>query len=230
MSLGTINTSGMATKDFSTRYKPLDSEIYQLLQEETLGLKYEVNLTTKDIDLSVLLGLDRTIDQSTNPSAIFALKLGTATQNVVLQDRQSMRNLAYVGGDGEGVARNIITLPISNEPTDIDRREVFVDARDAVTTGELTTRGNAKLAELGSVYEVNSIASNNTNISYDLGDWVSVMDYRSGDYENLQITGIIDTFAGSQPEQRSIIFGKAPMNIAQAINSRMSGVNNILTQ
>jgi hypothetical protein len=220
----------MISKDFSTRYKPLDEEITNLLQEDMLGLVCITDLEIKKVSYEVRAGIDRTIDQNINPTTIFSLKLGTANQSVVLHDAQSMRNMAYVGGEGEGLARTIIAIPASNIETGITRREVFVDARDAATQDELTTRGNTKLAELGHVYQVESVANSKTAITYDIGDIVTVMDYRSGNYENLQITGLVDTYAGTAPMQRSIVFGRAPLNIGQAVNSRLSGVNNILTQ
>jgi len=226
--LGSINSIG-ASKDFSTRYKPLDGELYSLIQEDGLGLSYEVDLFSKSIALEVVEGLDRTKDQTTNPTAIFALKLGTANRNVILQDKQSLKNRVYVAGQGEGTARTIVILS-TGTPSGVDLRESLKDARDVATTNELTTRGNASLKELGSVYEVNSIVNNSANINYDLGDLVTLLDYRSGDCENLQVTGIIDAYAGSAPRQRTILFGRAPLSVAQAINSRLSGVNNILTQ
>lgn len=225
--LGPVNGVG-GLRDFSTRYKPLEDEIYGLLQESQLGLVCTVDLEARKAVLEVKRGRDRTIGQTQNPAAVFSLKLGTASRTVVLRDRQAMRNMAYVGGEGEGAERVILALPES-PAAGIERREFFVDASDAATPEELAARGSTKLAEMGQCYTVEGAASN-ALLEYALGDIVSVADHTTGDYENMQITGITDTYAGTAAPQRSIVFGRPAMDIAQAVKFRMSGINNLLTR
>ena len=218
-----------SSRDYSARYKALDTEVYQLLSDDGLGLAYSVDLTLKKVYLTVNEGIDRTAGQTTNPTAIIALKLGTADKNIILHDRQSYKNIVYAGGQGEGVEREVMTLPSASQSEGILRRELFLDARDVETQGELISRGNTKLSELNFIFQVNSTANKSTDIEYDLGDKVTILDYRTNAHEDLQLTGITDTYYGGSPPQKSLVFGRAPLSIAQAINSRLSGLSNILT-
>ena len=61
-----------------------------------------------------------------------------------------------------------------------------------------------------------------------LGDTVTIQD-NTENYQNVQVTGITRTFDASHMEKRSLMFGKAPATIAQAMNRRLTGLNNILT-
>lgn len=227
--LGAINGVGSSI-DFSTRYKSLGAEIINVLQDDALGLVCRTDLKYKKVYFEIRQGLDRTIDQDVNPSAVFSLSLGTASQSVVLHDAQTYKNVAFVGGQGKGIDRNVITISKGNTTSGLNRREVFIDARDAVTADELTVRGMAKLMELGQVYHVQNVANNSERLEYSLGDTVTVMDYRTGIYENVQITAIQETEAGTETMQKSLTFGRAPISLGQAVNSKLSGINNILTE
>lgn len=213
-------------KDFSTRLKPLDSQIYELLVEDTLGLSCTVDLFFKNATLTVVAGVDRTIVQNENPRAIFSLNMGTLQNATTLNDESAYKSMGYVGGQGEGILREIIE--IGGDVEGINRWEVFIDARDAETSNELITRGNAKLAEFGKVYSMDATAYNTDKLIYALGDFVTLRD-RFNNYQNVQITAVQITYSGAAIESKSLTFGNAPNTIAKAVNSRLSGLNNILT-
>ena len=100
---------------------------------------------------------------------------------------------ALVAGEGEGVARTIITL--NESLTGLDRKELYVDARDLqsdkgevpLTTEEyanlLTTRGNEKLSEKQAILLLDGDVNINSElytygVDYNLGDKVSVYSKR----------------------------------------------------
>lgn len=100
---------------------------------------------------------------------------------------------ALVAGEGEGIARTIVTL--NESITGLDRKELYVDARDlqstvgeaTLTTEEynnlLTTRGNEKLSEKQAILLLDGDVNINSElykygIDYDLGDTVSVYSKR----------------------------------------------------
>ena len=227
--LGTINGLG-SSRDFSTRFKNLQYEIYKLLDFEQFGITCEVDLSAKIASFEVCEGLDRSIDQSINPSALFSLKMGTANQNTVTKEAYSHRNFAYVGGGGEGTERTIIEVPQASAPSGVPRREVFMDERDALTEAELISRGETAIIGYSKDYGVEATVNVSGNMEYSLGDMATVMDYKTGNYENLQIVGVNDIYEGINPAKRNLTFGRIPMSISEAVNSRFFEINNILTQ
>ena len=155
--------------------------------------------------------------------------MGTANQSTVTQEAYSHRNFAYVGGAGTGTERVIIEVPQASVPSGILRREVFLDESDAFTESELISRGETAIIGYSRDYSIEAVVSAKNKIEYSLGDKATVMDYRTGGYENLQIVGITDVYEGTASATRSLTFGRAPMGIAEAINSRFFELNNILT-
>ena len=66
------------TRDFSTRLKPLNTEIYnELLEPSALGIECRLDTTQKLVYFNLFEGVDRTKDQSVNPRAIFEINKGT---------------------------------------------------------------------------------------------------------------------------------------------------------
>jgi len=215
--------------DFSTRLKPLDSQVYELLSYDNLGLKCWIDLDAKTACFKVFEGVDRTINQMENPRAVFSLDMGTLQSSIVFQNSSSYRSDGYFGGAGTGTSRTIIELPDSNTFTGLDRWETFIDIRDASTSDELEARGNILLTEFDRVYSVKGGVDTSDKMEYDIGDFVTIRD-RTGNYENVQITGRTRSFSGSNTEKTGLVFGKAPLTISQAITNRLVGLNNILTK
>ncbi len=223
------DAQGIGTKqDFSTRFKPLDTQIYELLLSDQLGLRCSVNLNQKIAALSVYQGIDRTIEQTKNASAIFSLNMGTLEKAIKTQDISSYKSVGIIGGQGGGTERTIIEIPENNDLSGFDRWEIFIDLRDAKTEDEMTSRGNSVLAEYDKVYAIDGSARDINKFTFALGDTVTIQD-NNNNYQNVQVTGITRDFDQDHQEKQSLIFGKAPVTIAQAINRRLSGLNNILT-
>ena len=226
--LGNTHNVGKV-RDYSTRFKQLDTQIYELLLEDRLGLKASVDLETKLVSFSVYEGVDRTIGQKDRPPALFSLGMGTLSRANTLWDDTAYRNVGYVGGKGEGEEREIVEVRSEDTVTGLDRWEIFIDARNAESTEEITSHGVTKLQEHRKVFSVDGTANDNGRITYGLGDWVTIEDKR-GHHQSVQITGIKTSMKGVSRPSIGITFGDAPMDIAQAINSRLSGLKNILTQ
>lgn len=110
------------------------------------GVFAYLNHTTKKWVLGFSLGLDRTTSQTTNPQAVFSTDRETVLKATLKDMDQGYKNFALVAGQGEGTARTTVTVP-TIEPTGIDRRELFVDARDLELSASLTNRGLQKLSE-----------------------------------------------------------------------------------
>lgn len=77
---------------------------------------------------------------------VFDLGLSTIVVLEIDERRIYEPTVALVGGQGEGAARTTVVRYASSYATN-NHTEIFVDARDAATTAELETRGDARLAE-----------------------------------------------------------------------------------
>ena len=84
------------------------------------------------------------------------------------------------------------------------------------------------MSELASKKTIFGTVAANEKLDYGIGDFVTVVD-RYKNYINTQITAIQYTWAGVGILNKSVTFGKAPLDIRQAMNTRLSGLNNILT-
>lgn len=224
--LGASNNLG-TNKDFSSRLQMLSKEIYKLLLDDSLGIKCVIDMEIKKAVIGIYEGLNRTADQSTNPRAVFNIKNGTLYHSSVIKDASAYKSVIYVGDDKEGTERGIVELPADNSISGLDRWETFLDARNAKTEDEIISRGNAKLAELNKTYVISGNVSLNDKLTYDLGDIVTIEDDDS--YQNSQITAITTNMNTSSIEQKAVTFGAPPLSLSQAINSRLEGLNNILT-
>jgi len=123
--------------------------------------------------------------KGTDNGVIFSPEFDNLINSDYKFDSSKYANVAYVAGEGEGIARRKAAIGSS---TGIDRREIFVDARDIssndneITEAEyqnlLVQRGNKKLNEqtLKETFE-SEVEPNMTyeyKKDYDLGDVVKV--------------------------------------------------------
>jgi hypothetical protein len=113
-------------------------------------------------------------------------------------------NVAKVAGEGEGSARQMIVV---GDAAGINRKEIFVDARD-LAFGEyeneeqylkaLEIRGYEKLYEKRRRESFDAVANTNSNLTYrkdfDLGDIVTVKSSLLGISKRLRITEITETY------------------------------------
>lgn len=113
-------------------------------------------------------------------------------------------NVAKVAGEGEGSARQMIVV---GDAAGINRKEIFVDARD-LAFGEyeneeqylkaLEIRGYEKLYEKRRRESFDAVANTNSNLAYrkdfDLGDIVTVKSSLLGISKRLRITEITETY------------------------------------
>ncbi len=220
--LGSANGLGEAI-NFKTVNINLANEIYGiLLPLNGLGLKCEVDLTAKTAEFSVHQGKDRTLTQTENPTAVFSLKLGTSIKNVVAKDMSHMKNLIYAGDGYIGAEKTIVEVyddSLTLPPSGVGRVEDFKIEKDAITTDELVTVGKSVLKSYGSTISVAGLAAE-SEPSYDLGDKITFIDYKSGESMDLKITMIKYTYEGVKPAIKQLYFGSAAMSIAQAINTK----------
>jgi hypothetical protein len=216
---------------------------YENLAEkiEELALKYDVgwrvlfNLANQQYAFDVYQGCDRSINQTINPIALFALEYENVLQQSFTDSDQNYKNMALIGGQGDGINRKLAT--INNNLQGFERRELFVDARDLsnVTEDEVTLtdpqyeallieRGNSKLAEMTTIQTFQSGISVTSNLVYkqdfDLGDIVTIKNDRWGVLLNTRITTVEEVYENETKDIR-VNFGSNIPTLIDKIKQRM---------
>lgn len=159
----------------SSRYSSLLSECVKASEATGLGFYAYLNIATSKIVFECGVGINRVASQSVNGRAIFSKKFMTIESFEASKNAENYRNLVVVAGQGQGTKREIVsTTNEGSTPTDLKRRELFVDARDLAATADLAPRGLAKLAENATQVYVSGTALTYSNlvfgVDYDLGD------------------------------------------------------------
>jgi hypothetical protein len=223
-----VNAPDLARGDkiqYQTRYKQLDEELEKLSVSSGLGWHIWLDIANGQYVFDVLTGRNLTSGQDVLPPAIFSTDYDNIKSQAYVNSASGYKNMAVVGGQGEGTERKIVT--VGDEQAGLGRYEVFVDARDIGTEEQgaeplteeqikamLEQRGQEKLAELARVMSFESQLLTNSNLvyrkNYDLGDIVTVLNRKWGVTMDARITEIIEvyepagyslqaTFGNSQP-------------------------------
>ncbi len=211
--------------DFQTYNKNLAEEIYSVLQADGLGLKATLNVVAKTLTFDVVQGVDRTAEQSTNNRVLLGIELGGLNEIKYLKDKSQYKNVAYVGGQGEGEDRNIQKIVIDS-PTGIQRREVFIDARDINEVTELDARGKQKLAGYALGESVDCVirdgGSYSYGVHYGLGDYVTIVDDLIGIQLTAQATGAKIKWRAKKPVSVEVNFGYKSGSIEASLKRRLA--------
>lgn len=140
----------------------------------------------------------------------FSENYGNLSNLTRLVSETQFRNVAYVGGGGEGADRTFV-ITGATDTAGMDRREMFVDARDLqIEDGQtqaeyeelLRARGNEKLAEHNRVLEISfDISGQDFGKTFFLGDLITCVlpEYgmrllvRVAEFENIYENNILKT-------------------------------------
>lgn len=126
---------------------------------DSVGLGFKVTLSDDfKFVFELFCGQDRSYDQTSNPFVIFSPAFENIVDSAYIESKKTLRTIALVAGENEGSDRK--TYVVGNGSiTGLNRRELFVDARDISSTTEsgtltateynslLEQRGREKLAE-----------------------------------------------------------------------------------
>ena len=134
------------------------------------------------------LGTDKTSDVT------FSLKRGNMANPTYIENRTLEKSVAIVGGQGEGVDREIQIVPGSNYNVTDNNIEMFVGATDVETTSGLITRGNQKLYETQPIelfdFDVLQTPSSQYGTHYQLGDLVTAINPYTLDLYTMKIYSV----------------------------------------
>lgn len=134
------------TGEWRARYQQLEDFLGLIGQETGIGTQTFWNEIPVE-DFTHGRAEFRVVDGQ-HRDRLLAIAEGTARSEELLTTDSDLLTYTYVAGQGEGAARTIVERFLGDiEPTELLRREVFVDARDTDAVPTLESRGDAKLAE-----------------------------------------------------------------------------------
>lgn len=210
-----VDNNGYATQK-QTSYANLLDYTDGVLQEYGLASMAVLNAERRKLQYIVYAGVDRSIDNTNgNTPVVFSREFDNLTASAYMCDTTAEKNTALIGGEGEGAER-FYSLLEGNE-TDLQRREMFIDASSINKTykegsGEneeeitytdeeyralLDAKGKQDLTPLVVTENYNgTIDIENGNYIYNrdfyLGDIVTVQDNQLEAVLNVRITEITE--------------------------------------
>lgn len=164
---------------YQTRYANLQEDLTAISQVTKLGIDVDMDLENKALVFEVLEGTDRSAQQQERSPVVFATYYdNVGNREYVLNDMAS-KNCAYVAGQGEGVARRIAV--VGDGYTGMDRKEIFIDARDLENDADLPERGRTKLANMQTAENYSTeVDASGYESQWFLGDYVTIIDEEFG--------------------------------------------------
>lgn len=198
------NTLSNINVDSSATGGVLSEHIQSLAQEFEIGIEILMDVINKNLRLVVYKGPDYSINQTANNPIIFSLDFDNILEQTYFDSVLDYKNIAIVAGEGEGINRVIVEA--GNAPEGIERREVYVDARDLQSVYQdengtditipdneyrqlLIQRGLEALQEYNRVQNFQATV-NGVQYNYDVGFLVTFMDRELGIQDNVRITSI----------------------------------------
>lgn len=182
----------------------LSTVIHDICNAHDIG--YKLLLGDKTFYFELYKGIDSSYNQMENPHIIFSDEYDNLISSRYESNKSKYKNTALIAGEGEGVNRT--TLAINNNNTGINRREIFVDAKDLSTNDNtigtteykqmLQARGNEKLSEYQYTTSFDGEIRLDERYTYkkdvDLGDIIIIENTEWNIFINQRITGIIESY------------------------------------
>lgn len=143
----------------------LYDSIKALCEANGVGFKVTLNDSFQFV-FELYMGTDRSWNQNTVPYVVFSPNFENIINSNYYESDRDLKNVALIGGEGEGAERRYTTIAGNGATTScsgLERRELFVDARDISSkvddrtlseseyNAQLQQRGSDKLSETISV-------------------------------------------------------------------------------
>lgn len=199
------NDTELTVLEYGSTHKELLKEVLSLCQESDIGIKSELDHESETINFKLYKGRDL------SEIVVFSRDYENVLSEVFTEGNNEYKNMAYVGGEGEGEERAIGAVN-EWEMKGLNRRECFVDARDLrkedlevdetlldfVYNKILVQRGKEKLADFPEIVNFEGIINPHANyeygIDYELGDKILIMDNLFNLKMKVRITEITEVY------------------------------------
>lgn len=135
---------------WQSRFKVVSDELEEI--SLVTGLGWDIRLDTDNnlLVFDVYEGRNLSVNQTENSPVYFSPEFGNVKSQSFLDSDLNMRNTGYIGGQGEGVEREVIV--IGDDKAGMERFETFIDARDIdeedPDSETLIERGRRKMSEM----------------------------------------------------------------------------------
>lgn len=150
------------TVDYQVSYANLADEVESLAVSADLGQYIEFDKENNKLLYTVYRGLDRSVNQSVNPRAIFAQEYDNVLSQNYVTATGDYKNVCLIGGIGEGSERKTAAI---GDATGLDRFEVFCDQNnlsnvveektvDGKTAEEIASSEDIRIASAQSAYDI----------------------------------------------------------------------------
>ena len=198
---GNIGEAPVISFDTQKSWGTVLEVLTEILPSAGLGFEETFDSSTKNLTLSIYGGIDRTSQQSDNYIGFLSTEIGSLKSLTITKGAQEYKNVAIVGGQGEGTDRKIVTVSLAG---DNPRREMWIDARDISKTYEKAT-ATGKVDENGNpIYEY-------TESTYSDSEYELVLQSRGIEklkekMKTLEINAEVDSSAGITRENLGDIF------------------------
>lgn len=203
-------------------YKNLQDVIEELLGYLDVGIKTEFNPTTGALTMSLYMG--------DTVSAVFAKEYENIISQEYVYGLDNFKNAALIAGEGEGAAREVAGAIFG---FGIERRELFVDARDLQQgtmdlgdySGMLIWRGHMKLKEFPKVQSFESQINIRGNLvykkDYDIGSMITIHNSHWNLNMQTRISEITESF-DSSGSNIDIIFGTGQLSLKDMLKGSIA--------
>lgn len=170
----------------------------------TYGYGSRITLDNGIFTFGLYRGTDRSYYQDVNDYVVFSHDFDNIISSKYITDSSNLKNVALVGGEGEGTARKMLAY---GGASGLARREIFVDAKGVSTTTEsgetvdyneaLKSEAIEALSEHGTIVSFEGEVEPNYSYmykkDYQLGDIVQVRN-EYGIETGARITEVIESF------------------------------------
>lgn len=202
---------------FSARLKSVSEQLTEIGKPFGIGWEVAFNVVSEQFEFDVIVPVDK------KRQVMFSTQFDNVAILRWMRSVSEKRNLAYAGGQGEGIDRQIVKVHNEAfEPTGVDRMETFIDARDAKTVDDLNLKASQKLADRASsdTFELtlDSAASRDYRVRWDLGDIVTVYNPKWGLRKAAEIVAVKNIVrAGAGETIREISLAEEPINLRKRV-------------
>lgn len=204
---------------FQTRYKNLLEELQSLSLMSGLGFGIELDVVNKQLVFKVYQGKNRTAEQTTNVPMIFSRKYDNVFDSGYTHSTEDYKNTVIIAGEGE--EENRVVQIVYDTNIGLDRRELFVDARDIKETDNLKDRADEKLSKYQELHEFEcEVDTSQYRYAWDLGDLVTVQVTDEITLEQ-QITEVKEVYEGFN-DKVEVTFGEPLTSLKEKIERELN--------
>ncbi len=208
-----------------SRFAVLSDEITRVLLPEDFGWRVDLDVGNSRFVFKVFDGVNRTSAQSVNSRILFGLRYGNVAGFRKVTDIVSAKNVAYIGGQGDGSTRLLVEV---DNAFGGRRKEMFVDAQDLAAIIELAERGSQALSDSEAVnsFEFEALSRQfHYEEDYDLGDFVTVV-IDKDTFQHLQIRELREIYEHGNVTVKPV-FGTPERTLGKAIGGMVKQLSSL---